>query len=98
MDQFDQVRETTIESYLLDLVRRLGGLCIKLSAPSDAGWPDRLIVLPGGLVGVLELKRPGKTPTRLQLYRIGQLVGLGLKAGWANSFAGVDRFIASMQR
>ena len=38
-----------------DGVRRLGGLCEKI-APTRWGMPDRLVLLPGGRVYLVELK------------------------------------------
>lgn len=50
-------RESRVEDDLVQGVRGLGGLCYKF-APVTAGLPDRLVVLPGGRIYLVELKRP----------------------------------------
>lgn len=52
------MRERRVEERLIRAVRDLGGLCIKLTPP-PAGIPDRLVLLPGGVVEFIELKAPG---------------------------------------
>lgn len=50
--------EKDIEKKLVDVVRQHGGLCLKWVCPGWAGVPDRIILLPGGCVIFVELKRP----------------------------------------
>lgn len=47
--------EAKIERYLGLRVRALGGWSIKM-APTVAGVPDRLVMLPGGAIYLVELK------------------------------------------
>jgi len=55
------MRESAIERYLVQRVRTLGGLCIKITSPGLIGMPDRLVLLPRGWVIWVELKaRYGK--------------------------------------
>lgn len=89
------MREVTVEQHLLRQVERQGGYALKLVCPGNAGVPDRLIVLPG-LVGFCELKAPGQRPRSLQLRWLERLQGLGHPAGWADSHAGVDAFLAAL--
>ena len=39
------MRESRIESWLRDQVKRLGGLCLKFVSPGNVGVPDRIIIL-----------------------------------------------------
>jgi len=39
----------------------LGGLALKLVLSSEMGFPDRTLLLPGGLVIFVEVKRPKKS-------------------------------------
>ena len=86
------MREKTIEQYLVDTVESRGGKCLKLTSPGNAGVPDRLIILQGE-VRFLELKRPGETPSKLQWFWINLFQSFGLKAGFANTHAGVVEFL-----
>lgn len=49
------VRESTVESYLHSRVKALGGTTFKI-APTTVGLPDRMVVLPGGRIYLVELK------------------------------------------
>jgi hypothetical protein len=51
-------REASVEAYLRARVRDAGGLCIKLWPAGYVGIPDRLVVLPGGRVAFVEVKKP----------------------------------------
>ena len=48
--------EKDIERYLKREIEAMGGLCLKFISPGNAGVPDRLILLPGGRVWLVELK------------------------------------------
>src|SRR5579864_8277828 len=50
------------------------------------GWPDLLLLIPGGRPLLLELKRPGAVPSPLQKHRLETLNGLGYAATWCDSF------------
>jgi hypothetical protein len=71
--------EKQIENKLTMAVKKNGGIALKLVCPSFAGMPDRLILLPDGHVGFVELKAPGKKPRPLQLARHRLLRELGFK-------------------
>lgn len=48
--------ESTVENHLVRSVKAVRGLTIKLRFLR--GWPDRVVLLPGGCVVFFELKRP----------------------------------------
>jgi hypothetical protein len=50
--------EKEIEQKLKKTVEWHGGLCLKWVCPGWLGVPDRICLLPGGLVIFVELKRP----------------------------------------
>lgn len=50
--------EKEIEKSLGRMVGRHGGMCLKWICPGWAGIPDRIVLLPGGRVVFVELKRP----------------------------------------
>ena len=57
---------------------KLGGKCLKLVAiGKDRGIPDRELVLPNGIHIYVELKAPGKVPSKQQAHRQKELTDLG---------------------
>lgn len=50
--------EKDIERKLRREVERRGGRCLKWVCPGWAGVPDRIVLLPGGRIYFVELKRP----------------------------------------
>lgn len=72
------VDERDVESALVELVGRLGGLCLKLDSSTMKGIHDRLVLLPRGRVWFVELKRPdGGRRSPLQRIRAKQIERLG---------------------
>ena len=61
------MREKTIEQHLVKAVKNSGGIAPKLVSPGFDGMPDRLVLLPGGKIGFVEVKVPGKEPRPLQV-------------------------------
>ena len=70
------MRERYIEQQLMKNTRQRGGLCEKWNA-GTSGWPDRIVLLPDGKVGFVEVKAPGEKPRALQVHRHEQLRALG---------------------
>ena len=54
------MQEKEIEEKLRKGIKEIGGLCLKWVSPGYTGVPDRLILLPGGIIRFAELKAPGK--------------------------------------
>lgn len=71
------MRETIVEQALTRAVHAAGGLCWKFTSPGTVGVPDRVVILPGGHVGFIEVKAPGKHPRPIQTHRLDQLRALG---------------------
>ena len=79
MLQEEKLYERTIEQKLAARVRAMGGIAPKFTSPGFDGMPDRLVLLPSGRMGFVELKAPGKKPRPLQLVRHRLLRWLGFK-------------------
>jgi hypothetical protein len=98
LERIGQESEKAIEAYLVSEVRRRGGLCLKYSNPAEAGYPDRLVILPregciGPAVCFIELKRKGEKPRPLQVSRMNALRALGANAFVCDCKADVDAFM-----
>ena len=57
--------ENDIETYLYEQAKKHDILCYKFTAPSTRGVPDRILIGNGKTI-LLELKRPGEKPRKLQ--------------------------------
>ena len=73
------MREKQTEQKLVKAVKAAGGICPKLVSPGFDGMPDRMVLLPGGHIGFVEVKAPGAKPRLLQARRHEQLAILGFR-------------------
>ncbi len=71
------MREREIERKLVAKVKECGGICPKFVSPGFDGMPDRVVLLPHGKIGFVEVKRPGEEPRPLQVSRHELLRRLG---------------------
>ena len=77
------VLEKEIEQGLVRMVTRHGGLCLKWVCPGWSGVPDRIILLPGGTVMFVELKRSKNVSgSSMQKWWARKLQGLGFIHLW----------------
>lgn len=90
------VSEKAIERYLCDVVKQLGGVCLKYSNPGAVGYPDRVALMPNGRSYWFELKSKGKKPTRIQTIRINQLESLGHRVFVVDSKEQVDNIFKGL--
>ncbi len=74
------MNEKKIEKKLRIEVEKLGGLAIKLQSQYFTGLPDRLILIPGGVIRFAEIKttgenlRPRQKVVHALLRRLGFIV------------------------
>lgn len=73
------MEEKKTEQKLVKMTKIAGGICWKFTSPGTAGVPDRIILMPGGGVGFVEVKSPGKKPRGLQHHRMEELRRLGFR-------------------
>ena len=90
------MRESDIEDYLTRRVRAMGGRAYKFVSPGRRGVPDRMVLLPGGRIGFVELKATGRKPSALQLAEIDALRRMGFWAAWIDNLAGVDKILEEL--
>lgn len=81
----EKVTEREVEESLAKGVKKLGGRAYKFVSPGNAGVPDRIVILPGGKIIFVELKRPGGKTTALQDVQIQRLQDLGCDVGIVSS-------------
>lgn len=71
------IRENIIEKYLIEEVKKRGGMAYKFVSPGRANVPDRLCVMPGGRIFFVECKAPTKDLRAAQLREVTRLRKLG---------------------
>lgn len=85
--------EKDIEARLKRGVERAGGLCLKWVSPGCTGVMDRIVLLPGGRVIFVELKKPGGRLSERQKYMADVLRDLGLTVWCLWDAERVDSFL-----
>lgn len=71
--------EKVIEKRLTLEIVKLGGWTIKLLSTFVRGLPDRLCMMPGGILFFVEVKSTGVKPTKFQILIHEKLRALGFK-------------------
>lgn len=89
--------EKEIEMQLVRSVKKMGGRAVKFTSPGFDGMPDRLVLLPGGRCGFVEVKAPGRKPRALQVVRHEMLKALGFKAYVLDSIEEIEEIINDIQ-
>lgn len=88
-----EISEKAIEAYLVRKVTAMGGECLKFSSHTDTGYPDRLLLLPGGKTIWVEVKSKGEKPRLLQEVRMARLRRLGFEAHVVDSREKVEEIL-----
>ena len=86
-----QVTEKKIEVYLIKMVSQMKGHAYKFNSEQRRGVPDRICVLPKGLLIFVECKRPGGEPTPAQYREMARLRALGQNVTWVSTTEEVDQ-------
>lgn len=82
------MRESAVEAKFRLAVKRLGGRSYKIP-PAVKGIPDRLVLLPGGIIQLVELKADGGRLSPAQTYWHAQAAALGVIVQVVTGPAGV---------
>lgn len=64
--------EKELEILLSEFVKQKGGIAYKFTSPGRAGVPDRLVLLPRGKMGFVEVKAP-KTKRKMRNIQIAEM-------------------------
>ena len=73
MGKTREYSEKYLERKLVERIKAHGGLCLKFASITEAGYPDRLCLMPHGRTLWVELKTTGRKPTKLQELRHQEL-------------------------
>ena len=88
--------EKQIERKLVQAVKAMGGICPKWVSPGFDGVPDRIVLLPQGRIGFVEVKAPGKKPRPLQEARHRLLERLGFRVFILDSEDGIQKILVEI--
>jgi hypothetical protein len=79
------VLESSVERRVKQWADAHGILNCKFTATGSAGWPDRIFWIAGGRPKLVEFKKQGESPTKLQLHRMRQLKNLDYDVFWTDN-------------
>ena len=88
------IREHLVEAELLTRVEAMGGKCIKVQAIGRRGFFDRIVILPGGRVIFVELKRPvGGRLAPHQIWYMREFDALDVAIALVKNSADIDHLL-----
>lgn len=86
-------RESNLEKRFVKKVQELGGWAIKMNPVGLRGIPDRLVLLPEGVLVWVELKTDTGRPSKIQLAVHRKLERLGQTVDIVQGRRGVDEWV-----
>lgn len=72
-------RESTLEKRLSSEIKKLGGWSLKMLSNHISGLPDRVVLLPGGLIFFAEIKTTKEKPRKIQRVIHAKLRRMGFR-------------------
>ncbi|MBG9548335.1 VRR-NUC domain-containing protein [Cytobacillus firmus] len=91
------MRENFIEKKFAEAVKKTGSLPLKFTSPGKAGVPDRVVLIPGGRILFVELKKPGEKLRPLQEKRKKDFENLGFKVEVVDSIQRIEEVCHEIQ-
>lgn len=85
--------EKYLEGLLTKRTKYIGCICLKYANGNETGFPDRMVLLPGGGLIWVEIKSAGKKLRPTQEFRKEQLEALGHEVYVVDSVASLDTVI-----
>ena len=90
------MRESSIESKLVRMVRERGGLCFKFVSPGNPGVPDRIVITPAGRTVYVELKTEVGRLAAIQKWQHEELRKRGADVRTLKGLEQVKAFVEEM--
>ena len=91
--------EKDIENKLRLAIRERGGIAYKWTSPGNAGVPDRIVMLPFGILYFVEIKRsPNLNLTSLQKLQREKINKLGHEVRVVKGLTQLKHFIEEVDR
>lgn len=87
------MRERDIERKFVAEIKKNEGLAPKFISPGLNGMPDRLVLLPKGIMAFVEVKCEGGKLSPIQIKRKSQLESLGFKVYVIDDVGCIQRII-----
>lgn len=91
-----RMNENIIEQRLKKEIEKIGGKALKFVSPGVAGVPDRIVLMPNGVIVFVELKAPGKKLRAMQEYRAKELRTLGFRVECIDSIEKIKELINNL--
>lgn len=89
--------EKSIEAWLRDRIRMLGGEMYKFVSPGNAGVPDRICVLPNGSTIFVELKIDTGSLSAIQKVQIKKLKKMNARVEVVYGMVGARKFMKEIE-
>lgn len=87
------MRESIVEKYLKDELKKIGVVCLKFTSPSTRGVPDRICLAKNGRCFFVETKSTTGSLRSLQENFIRRATSLGFDCYVVHSKEEVDRIV-----
>ncbi|WP_270578011.1 VRR-NUC domain-containing protein [Caldibacillus thermoamylovorans] len=85
-----KMRESFLEKKFAEAIKKTGSLPLKFTSPGTAGVPDRIVLIPGGRILFVELKKPGEKLRPLQEKRKKDLESMGFTVEIVDSIQRIE--------
>lgn len=89
--------EKLLERKLRESVKKLGGWAVKFWVVNLAGFPDRIVLMPGGGIWFVEMKSTGKEPSPIQKVIQSKLRSLGFEVWVIDTQILLDEFLNELK-
>lgn len=89
--------EKDIEKWLVEEVKKMGGLADKYVSPNNPGVPDRIVIMPGGRVFFVELKTQWGRLSSLQKWQRKRYEGVGAQVRCVRGMDGAKAFVEELR-